>query len=65
MDERFEQIGKGETPGCIIQELGYYIPFRDLNAVDPLTVLLLISDEDKEDPRISMAIDEMLEEYVW
>lgn len=63
--ERFEQIGKGETPGCIIQELGYYIPFRDLNAVDPLTVLLLISDEDKEDPRISMAIDEMLEEYVW
>ncbi len=29
------------------------------------SVFLLVSDEDKEDPRISMAIDEMLEEYVW
>ena len=61
----YEQIGKDETPGCLIQELGYYIPFRDTNAVDPLTVSLLMSDEEKEDPRISMAIDEMLEEYVW
>lgn len=61
----YEQIGREEIPGCIIQELGYYIPFRDTNAVDPLTVSLLISDEEKEDPRISMAIDEMLEEYVW
>ena len=62
---RIEQIGKEETPGCVIQELGYYIPFRDFNTVDPLTVSLLITGEEKEDPRISMAIDEMLEEYVW
>lgn len=34
----YEQIGKEEIPGCIIQELGYYIPFRDTNAVRPFVV---------------------------
>ena len=55
----------GEDPACIIQELGYRILFGDGDAVDPLTVVLSISDEEKSDPRVSMAIDEMLEEYVW
>jgi hypothetical protein len=55
----------GETPGCIIQELGYWILYEDGKAVDPLTVALSTRQEDKENPRISMAIDDMLEEYVW
>ena len=55
----------GEIPGCLIQELGYRIPFENNAAVDPLTVALCISEEEKADPRISMAIDEMLEEHVW
>ena len=55
----------GENPACIIQELGYQIPFGNVDAVDPLTVVLSISEEEKTDPRVSMAIDEMLESYVW
>ena len=55
----------GEVPVCVVQELGYWISYEDGKAVDPLTVSLSISKDAKEDPRISMAIDEMLEEYVW
>ena len=55
----------GEDPGCIIQELGYQIFFENGKAVDPLTVVLSISAEEKSDPRVSMAIDEMLGAYVW
>lgn len=55
----------GETPGCVIQELGYWIPYEQETAADPLTVALSISEDEKNDPRISMAIDEMLEEHVW
>ena len=47
------------------QELGYWIPFENEVAADPLTIAISISNEAKEDPRISKAIDEMLEEYVW
>lgn len=55
----------GETPRCVIQKLGYWICYGDGKAVDPLTVALSISEEEKTDPRISLAIDEMLEENVW
>lgn len=58
-------VSAGEDPGCIVQELGYWIPFKNEVALDPLTTALSISSEAKEDPRISKAIDEMLEEYVW
>ena len=54
-----------ETPGCLIQELGYHIPFEDGTAIDPLTVVLSIGEEDTADPRVGKAIDEMLEEHVW
>lgn len=56
---------KDETPACVLHELGYSIVFGDGKAVDPLTVALMITDNEKNDPRVSMAIDEMLEEYVW
>ena len=55
----------GEDPACIIQKIGYQIPFGNGEAVDPLTVVLSISEEEKSDPRVSLAIDEMLEAYVW
>jgi hypothetical protein len=59
-----KQIPKGEVPGCIVQELGYLIPYKGGNVIDPLTTLLIM-DEQREEPRIDMALDEMLEEYVW
>ena len=55
----------GEDPACMIQELGYQVPFGSGDAIDPLTVALSISEEEKSDPRVSMAIDEMLETLVW
>ncbi len=55
----------GEVPGCIIQEIGYQIPYENGAAVDPLTVALSLSDDELSDPRISMAVDEMLEGHVW
>ena len=58
-------VPDGEDPACIIQELGYQILFGNGDAVDPLTAVLSIREEEKSDPRVSMAIDEMLEEHVW
>ena len=59
------QTPAGEIPGCTIQEMGYQIPFEDGSAVDPLTIVLGMGEEELSDPRVSMAIDEMLEEHVW
>lgn len=59
-----KQIPKGEVPGCVIQELGYAIPFKEGIVIDPLTVFMLLEKE-AEDPRIGIALDEMLEDYVW
>lgn len=59
------QTPAGEIPGCIIQEMGYQISFEDGSAIDPLTIILGMGEEELSDPRVSMAIDEMLEEHVW
>ena len=50
---------------CRIHELGYMIEFQGKKIMDPLSIVLSLSDEELEDDRISIAIDEMLEEYVW
>ena len=60
-----KQALAGEIPGCVIQELGYEILFESGKVIDPLTTALTISEEERIDPRISMAIDEMMEEHVW
>ena len=59
------RVPTGETPGCIVQELGYHIVFQDGKAVDPLTVALSLTEEELVDPRVSIAVDQMLEEHVW
>lgn len=55
----------GKDPSCIVQEVGYMIRFANGSTVDPLTTSLSISEEDVADPRVSKAIDEMLEAHVW
>lgn len=55
----------GEVPGCVIQEIGYQIHFEGGEALDPLTTILTISEEERSDPRVSMTIDEMMEGHVW
>lgn len=59
------QTPAGEIPGCTIQEMGYQISFEDGSAVDPLTIVLGMGEEELSDPRVGMAIDEMLEKHVW
>ena len=58
-------IPPGETPGCVIHKVGYWIDFGDGTKMDPLSVALSISEDDRNDPRVEKAIEEMLEEYVW
>ena len=58
-------VPKGEEKGCVIQELGYYFNFQERNVVDPLTVFLSLSDEEKADDRVRLSAEEMLKDYVW
>ena len=58
-----KQVPKDEKPGCIIQELGYCIPWKLKQSIDPLTIYLLLKEN--EDPRVQLSIEEMLENYVW
>ena len=58
-----KQIPADEIPGCVVQELGYLISFRQGDTIDPLSIYILL--EDLDDPRIETALEEMLEEYVW
>ena len=62
---KMQPTPKGETPVCIVHEVGYMVNYHDNNAVDPITVSLMMTTEEKSDPRIEIAIEEMLEEYVW
>lgn len=56
---------KGETPGCLVQEVGYIVPFGKGKNIDPLSLSLSLSDEDMSDERVEKSVREMLEEYVW
>lgn len=56
------QIPYNESPGCIVQEVGYCISFHH-DLIDPLSVVLMF--QDNKDPRIEKAMEKMLEEYVW
>ena len=41
------------------------IKFDNNQVIDPLSVALMITDSELNDPRVSKAIDEMLEVEVW
>lgn len=58
-------VPAGEFPKCVVQKTGYWIPFAEGKAIDPLSTVLSLDEDERADPRVSMAIDEMLEKYVW
>lgn len=60
-----QQASKEEEIGCEVLELGYFIDFQNQKVQDPVSVALSLSDEDKEDERVQICIDAMMEEYVW
>lgn len=57
-------VPAGEVPVMVIQVIQCQIPFDDANVIDPLTAVLSITEEEKSDPRVEAAIDEVLEEYL-
>ncbi|MCD8011499.1 MAG: helix-turn-helix domain-containing protein [Lachnospiraceae bacterium] len=59
------EVPVNEEPVCIVQEVGYLLPFKKGKAVDPLSLTLILSDEELEDPRVESCMNEMLEELVW
>ena len=61
----FRQVSTGEEKGCEVLELGYFIDFNGKQVQDPLSVLLTLKGDDREDERVQICIDEMLENYVW
>lgn len=63
--KKMKRVCRGEEIGCVVLELGYFIDFENKKIEDPLSVVLTLSDEEKQDERISISINEMLEEYVW
>ncbi len=63
--KKMKRVRRGEDIGCVVLELGYFIDFENKKIEDPLSVVLSLSDEEKQDERVSISINEMLEEYVW
>ena len=57
-------VPAGELPKCVVHKTGYWIPFAEGEAIDPLSTVLSLDADERADPRVSMAIDEMLEKYV-
>ena len=62
---KMKRIQMGEEIGCTVLELGYFIDFAQKSTEDPLSITLSLSDEEKEDERVLISVNEMLEEYVW
>ena len=59
------QAGTSEEIGCVVLELGYFIDLDGKGMQDPLSVALSMTEEEREDARVGISINEMLEEYVW
>ena len=58
-----KQVPSEEVPGCVVHEVGYSIPFCHGKTLDPLSIFMLL--EDIDDSRVQIALDKMLEDYVW
>jgi len=59
---KIPEIPKNESPGMIIQIMGYEYEYHDLVAIDPLSAILSLTDDDLNDPRVEAAVEEILEE---
>ena len=51
-----------ETPDMVIHVMRYDVEYNDAPAIDPLTAILSLSDDDTADPRVEAAIESILEE---
>jgi len=53
-------VPNGENPEMVLQILSYSYNYSDSVAIDPLSAILSLSDEEKDDPHVGLAIDEIL-----
>lgn len=60
-----KQASELEEIGCVVLEVGYFTDFLGKGLQDPLSVVLSLTEEEQEEERIDISINEMLEEYVW
>lgn len=58
--KEYELCPKIEVPACKLQVLRYKIENNDV--IDPLSAVLCLCDQDKQDSRIENAIDTILED---
>ena len=63
--KRMKQVYSGEEPECVVLELGYFIDYGNKAIEDPMSVALSLTETEKQDERVKISINEMLEEYVW
>lgn len=63
--KKLKQVRRGEEIGCVVLELGYFIDYEQKPIQDPLSVALSLTDEEKQNERVMISTNEMLEEYVW
>lgn len=63
--KEIRELPQNEEPVCYVQEVGYILHFGDGKAVDPLSLILMLTEEEMGDPRVENCKNEMLEELVW
>lgn len=59
------EVTSSEEIGSKVLELGYFIDSYKKGVQDPLSIVLSMSQEELEDERIRISLNEMLEEFVW
>jgi hypothetical protein len=57
-------IPDAESPVMVIQVMHYDLDYGNALAIDPLSAILSLTDEDKKDPRVETAIEEILEDVL-
>lgn len=58
----FRQVPQGEVPGMVLHVLKYSFDYSDGVAIDPISTILSLTDDEKEDPRVEFAINSVLED---
>jgi hypothetical protein len=61
---KLAKIPDEETPVLVAQVLGYMLHYLDNSAIDPLSAILSLTDEDLSEPRVESALEEILEVYL-
>jgi hypothetical protein len=60
--KKLPPVPDGEIPDMVIQVMRYDLDYKKNTAIDPLTAILSLTAEDKKDPRVEGATEEILED---